>query len=168
MRRSDGWTLFLSLSSLRQGHGWQANCGCSSVVERLVANEKVASSTLVTRSSLHPERSAKRGWSECAAALAEADRPKLAKLRLADQPFGMYHVHLLRSESYPRQPYVGLTSSLKERIKEHNEGRSPHTAKFRIWILLAYFAFTEEKTAIAFEKYLKSGSGRAFMRRHFL
>ena len=80
----------------------------------------------------------------------------------------MYYVYLLRSESYPRQSYVGLTSNLKERIKEHNEGRSPHTAKFRPWILVAYFAFAEEKTAIAFEKYLKSGSGRAFVRRHFL
>jgi predicted GIY-YIG superfamily endonuclease len=57
---------------------------------------------------------------------------------------------------------VGLTSDLKELIKEHNQGRSPHTAKFRPWILVAYFAFAQEKTAISFEKYLKSGSVRAF------
>jgi putative endonuclease len=80
----------------------------------------------------------------------------------------MYYVYLLESESYPRQPYVGLTSNLRQRIKEHNEGRSPHTAKFRPRILVAYFAFAREKTAIAFEKYVKSGSGRAFIRRHFI
>jgi predicted GIY-YIG superfamily endonuclease len=41
-------------------------------------------------------------------------------------------------------------------------------AKFRPWTLIAYFAFAEEKTALAFEKYLKAGSGRAFIRRHFV
>ena len=75
----------------------------------------------------------------------------------------MYYVYLLKSESHPKQPYVGLTRDLQQRLKDYNEGRSPHTAKFRPWLLIAYFAFTEEKTAIAFENYLKSGSGRAFI-----
>jgi putative endonuclease len=79
----------------------------------------------------------------------------------------MYYVYLLKSESYPRQPYVGSTSNLKQRLKKHNEGRSPHTAKFRPWVLVTYFAFANEKTANSFEKYLKSGSGRAFVNRHF-
>jgi hypothetical protein len=57
------------------------NCGCSSVVERLVANEKVASSTLVTRSS--PESF--RGWSECAGAWRRRTAQK-HQLRLAGQP----------------------------------------------------------------------------------
>ncbi len=80
----------------------------------------------------------------------------------------MHYVYLLNSESHPRQPYVGSTGDLQQRLKDHNEGRSPHTAKFRPWILVAYFAFVQKQTAIEFEKYLKSGSGRAFMRRHFL
>ena len=80
----------------------------------------------------------------------------------------MYHVYLLKSESHPKQPYVGSTRNLRQRLKDHNEGRCLHTAKFRPWILVAYFAFAQEKTAIAFEKYLKSGSGRAFINRHFL
>jgi putative endonuclease len=79
----------------------------------------------------------------------------------------MYYVYLLKSQSRPKQPYIGSTRDLRRRLKQHNEGRSPHTAKFRPWILIAYFAFAKEKTAIAFEKYLKSGSGRAFIRRHF-
>ncbi len=80
----------------------------------------------------------------------------------------MHYVYLLNSESHPRQPYSGSTGDSRQRLKDHNEGRSPHTAKFRPWILVAYFAFVQKQTAIEFEKYLKSGSGRAFMRRHFL
>ena len=106
------------------------------------------------------------GWSECAIALAEADRPK--RPSYGWQASLMYYVYLLKSESHPNQAYVGSTCDLRQRLKEHNEGRSPHTAKFRPWTLIAYFAFAQEKTAIAFEKYLKSGSGRAFIRRHFL
>ena len=79
----------------------------------------------------------------------------------------MHYVYLLRSKSHPMQPYVGLIRDLRQRLRDHNEGRSQHTAKFRPWILIAYFAFPSEKTAIAFEKYLKSGSGRAFIKRHF-
>lgn len=80
----------------------------------------------------------------------------------------MYYVYLLKSESHPKQLYIGSTHDLRQRLKKHNEGRSPHTAKFRPWTLIAYVAFAEEKTAVAFEKYLKSGSGRAFVNRHFL
>ena len=79
----------------------------------------------------------------------------------------MHYVYLLRSESNPKQPYVGLTRDLRQRMQDHNEGRSPHTKKFRPWILVAYFAFAQEKMAVAFEKYLKSASGRAFIKRHF-
>ena len=80
----------------------------------------------------------------------------------------MHYVYLLKSEADPGKQYVGSTRDLCRRIKEHNESRSPHTAKFRPWLFIAYFAFAEEKRAIEFEKYLKTGSGRAFIKRHFL
>jgi tRNA U34 5-carboxymethylaminomethyl modifying GTPase MnmE/TrmE len=35
------------------------------------------------------------------------------------------------------QPYVGLTRDLRQRLRDHNEGRSQHTAKFRPWIPIA-------------------------------
>ena len=79
----------------------------------------------------------------------------------------MHYVYLLKSESRPAKPYVGRTIDLKQRLLDHNRGHSPHTAKFIPWQLVAYFAFQQEKTAAAFEKYLKSGSGRAFAKRHF-
>jgi putative endonuclease len=143
------------------------NCGCSSVVEHLLAKEDVASSSLVTRSSLRLERSAKRRLERVRHSFSGGGPPKTAKLRLAGQP-SMNYVYLLKSQSHPEQVYLGSTRDLRKRLKEHNDGRSLHTAKFRPWILLAYFAFVHEKTAIAFEKYLKSGSGRAFVNRHFL
>jgi hypothetical protein len=65
----------------------------------------------------------------------------------------------VRSESNPKQPYVGLTRDLRQRTQDHNERRSPRTKKFRTWILVACFAFAQEKMAVAFEKYLKSASG---------
>lgn len=74
----------------------------------------------------------------------------------------MYFVYLLRSESAPGQSYTGFTTDIDERLKAHNRGGSPHTAKYRPWQLVAYFAFVEERTARAFEHYLKSGSGKAF------
>ena len=79
----------------------------------------------------------------------------------------MQYVYLLRSKSNPKEQYVGCTTDLKQRILDHNHGHSPHTAKFTPWELVAYFAFKEKEKAAAFEKYLKSGSGRAFAKRHF-
>jgi hypothetical protein len=48
---------------------------------------------------------------------------------------------------------------------KHNAGEVPHTSKFRPWRVRTDVAFVDEKLAIAFEKYLKSGSGRAFAKK---
>ncbi|MFI5358273.1 MAG: GIY-YIG nuclease family protein, partial [Opitutales bacterium] len=80
----------------------------------------------------------------------------------------MTYVYLLESARFTQQHYVGCTTDLKRRFREHNEGKSAHTRKFYPWNLVAYFAFADEKTASAFERYLKSGSGKAFLKRHFL
>jgi putative endonuclease len=80
----------------------------------------------------------------------------------------MCYVYVLISINNPRQHYIGLTRDLKKRIQDHHNGRSAYTAKFAPWTLAAYFAFANEATATAFEQYLKSGSGKAFLNRHFL
>ncbi len=79
----------------------------------------------------------------------------------------MYYVYLLQSQSHPTQQYIGITRDLRKRLAQHNNATSPHTKKFSPWGLLAYFAFKSEATASAFERYLKSGSERAFVKRHF-
>jgi hypothetical protein len=50
-------------------------------------------------------------------------------------------------------------------LAKHNAGEVEHTAKYPPWRLKTYIAFSDEAQAFAFEKYLKSGSGRAFARK---
>lgn len=66
------------------------------------------------------------------------------------------------------RPYIGLTWDVHERLHAHNAGASPHTARYRPWRLVVAFELPTEREAIALEQYLKSGSGRAFVSRHFL
>ncbi len=75
-------------------------------------------------------------------------------------------VYLLQSISHPQQRYIGITSNLKERLKAHNEGKSSHTAKHTPWRLCVAMYFDDDVRANEFERYLKSGSGRAFAERH--
>ena len=74
----------------------------------------------------------------------------------------MYYVYIIRSISDSRQVYMGTSENLKQRLSDHNAGKSPHTAKFVPWDLECYIAFPEKQQAYDFERYLKSHSGRAF------
>jgi putative endonuclease len=58
--------------------------------------------------------------------------------------------------------YVGLGDDSRARLAKHNAGEVPHTSKYRPRQLNTYVAFSNEERAVAFEKYLKSDSGRAF------
>jgi predicted GIY-YIG superfamily endonuclease len=77
----------------------------------------------------------------------------------------LYYVYLIESFSAQGRRYVGMTADLKQRLLEHNAGKSPHISKFRPWRLTTYIAFTDRAKAEAFERYLKSGSGHAFARK---
>ena len=77
-------------------------------------------------------------------------------------------VYIIRSEPVPKQHYVGLTSDVAKRLAAHNAGEARHTRRFRPWRLVVAIEFAVESSAIDFEKYLKSGSGRSFLVRHFL
>jgi predicted GIY-YIG superfamily endonuclease len=75
----------------------------------------------------------------------------------------MYYTYIIQSISDPSQRYIGFTgNSLNRRLAKHNEGTTPATARYRPWRILWAGAFLEKKTALDFETYLKSGSGRAF------
>lgn len=78
----------------------------------------------------------------------------------------MFYVYLIRSLAFPNQTYVGFSENLKKRLETHNSGGSTHTAKYKPWKLITYMGFSNEINARQFEKYLKSGSGRAFAKRH--
>jgi predicted GIY-YIG superfamily endonuclease len=76
----------------------------------------------------------------------------------------MKYVYILQSED-GEHFYVGSTDDLRERLKKHNAGAVPHTAKFKPWRVKTYLGFSDPTAAVAFEKYLKSPSGRAFARK---
>jgi predicted GIY-YIG superfamily endonuclease len=77
----------------------------------------------------------------------------------------MEYVYILRSKQDLERHYVGVTSDLRSRIAKHNAGEVTHTSKYAPWTLKTYIAFSNEKQAFAFEKYLKSASGRAFAKK---
>ena len=78
-----------------------------------------------------------------------------------------FYVYCIQSKRNPNYHYTGFTENLTQRIAEHNQGKVPTTAGRGPWTMLSAHAFTEKSKALAFEKYLKSGSGREFARRHF-
>jgi predicted GIY-YIG superfamily endonuclease len=79
----------------------------------------------------------------------------------------MHYVYVLRSENHD-QIYIGQTSDLKSRLDGHNQGKSKHTAKFKPWIVIGYYAFVSKEKAIQFEKYLKTSSGKAFLNKRLV
>ena len=76
-----------------------------------------------------------------------------------------YYVYILKSEQGDHH-YVGRTKDPQSRLQKHNQGGVPHTAKFCPWHIETAISFRSEEKAIDFERYLKSGSGREFSRRH--
>lgn len=75
-------------------------------------------------------------------------------------------VYILRSERAVERYYTGVTSNVLGRLTFHNNGLCVHTASGRPWKVILSIEFETEE-AIRFERYLKSGSGCAFARRHF-
>jgi len=79
----------------------------------------------------------------------------------------MFYVYIIKSEIDDRL-YIGFSTELKGRIKAHNFGQSIHTAKYKPWKLICYLAFEDVDTAKQFEKYLKSHSGRIFLKKRLI
>ena len=77
----------------------------------------------------------------------------------------MHYVYLIESLAEPGQRYVGVTADLKVRLQAHNAGKSSHTSKHKPWRIVTYIAFSDQAKALAFETYLKSGSGHAFAKK---
>ena len=80
---------------------------------------------------------------------------------------GRRFVYILRSESDPLRHYVGTASDIDQRLDWHNGGPCGYTRRYRPWRIVVSMEFPDEQAAVRFERYLKSGSGRAFTKRHF-
>ena len=77
-----------------------------------------------------------------------------------------WFVYILTNAETPPRYYTGHTSDVARRQAEHNAGSCIHTAKYRPWTIDVVIEFPEERRAVAFERYLKSGSGVTFAQRH--
>ena len=79
---------------------------------------------------------------------------------------GFTYVYVLQSQVDPRRHYTGLSDNLHDRLRRHNAGEVSHTAMYKPWHIRVAVAFEDRQRAAAFEKYLKSHSGRVFAARH--
>jgi predicted GIY-YIG superfamily endonuclease len=66
-------------------------------------------------------------------------------------------VYVLRSSADPGRYYTGVTSDWRAGLEAHNAGRCLHIASGRPWKIDVIVQFADEKRAVAFERYLKSG-----------
>ncbi len=77
----------------------------------------------------------------------------------------MKYVYILQSELDSEHYYSGITDNIVQRLAKHNSGAVKHTAKYRPWRVKTYIVFSDTAKTVEFEKYLKSGSGRAFAKK---
>ena len=79
----------------------------------------------------------------------------------------MYFVYILQSQK-DQSLYVGSTENVKQRLADHNSGKAKYSSSKRPYALKWFCAFPTKPSALAFEKYLKQGSGFAFARKHLI
>ena len=75
----------------------------------------------------------------------------------------LYTVYILYSQGYKKH-YTGFTSNLEQRLLSHNKLGNEWTAKYRPWLLVYTKQFTDKSEAMRYEKWLKSGAGRDFVK----
>jgi putative endonuclease len=79
----------------------------------------------------------------------------------------MWFVYVLRSTRYPFI-YIGHTNNIERRLREHNEGLNQSTKHYAPFIVEAYVAVSSEMKAVKLEKYFKTGSGKAVLKKRIL
>ena len=75
-------------------------------------------------------------------------------------------VYILKNATQPPRYYTGLTSDPTTRLKAHNQLNGHHTSGGGPWHFDVVVEFADKARAVRFERYLKSGSGSAFAKRH--
>ena len=80
----------------------------------------------------------------------------------------MQIVYILISKKYPTRYYIGITQGLSRRLKEHNNGDSKYSKKYAPWHLETFITLSSKHKAQELEKYLKSGSGFAFLKKRLI
>ena len=78
----------------------------------------------------------------------------------------MQYVYLLKCSD--GSTYTGCTQDVNERLRRHDLGNISYTSTRLPVEIVTYVAFSDKTLAYKFEKYLKSGSGKAFSNKRFL
>jgi len=79
----------------------------------------------------------------------------------------MHYVYILESLK-DKSRYIGVTSDLKNRLREHNSAETKSNKTKIPYKIIWYSVFSNKYTAYDFERYLKSSSGYAFTKKHLL
>ena len=74
-----------------------------------------------------------------------------------------FTVYILFSENYQKH-YTGFTTDLEQRLLSHTQLRKDWTAKYRPWKLIYTKEFGNKNEALSYEKWLKTGIGRDFIK----
>jgi putative endonuclease len=74
-----------------------------------------------------------------------------------------FYTYVLRSINFDRN-YIGFTSNLEERLKQHNSGKTKSTKPYKPWVLLFFEEHGSKEDALKREKWLKSGIGRDYIK----
>ncbi len=80
------------------------------------------------------------------------------------QKIMFFYVYLLKSKEY-NEVYVGSTSNLVRRVKEHNLGLNRSTKPYKPWRLIYYEACLNKQDAKRRESYLKTNQGGRLLKR---
>ena len=84
---------------------------------------------------------------------------------LSDKIANVYYVYVLKSQKW-NKPYVGVTSDLRKRFKQHNNKETTSTRYGIPWKLVYYEAYFDKTDAIKRELQLKKhGSAFGFLKR---
>lgn len=76
----------------------------------------------------------------------------------------MQYVYVLQSNK-DGEIYVGCTNDLKKRLVLHNAKKVLSTKRHALYSLIYYEAYVNEMDAFARERYMKTGWGKAFLRK---
>lgn len=75
---------------------------------------------------------------------------------------GVSHELFAPKLSLATQRYTSFTGDREKRLRAHNASAATHTAKYRPGKLVSYLCFQDDRPALEFERYLKTGAGLAF------
>jgi putative endonuclease len=76
----------------------------------------------------------------------------------------MYYTYLLES-TIDKSWYIGYSTDLRNRFTSHNKGENKATKNKKPWGLIYYEAYSNRLDAKKREIFLKSGSGRKYLKK---